>query len=127
MIFHPEHEDVAVERRSILLPDHQESLRGRKRVGAAARDEELVVENSIVFVGNLLVHDVLIFRLGHHHQVVERVVQVAGIVHMHVSRPAVPPLGGHVGHPSEVHAERGDLMRLDSRPRQAPARTRIPS
>ena len=81
----------------------------------AARHEELVVEDPIVLVGDLLVDDVLVLGLRHHQQVLERVVQVAAVVHVDVGRPAVPPLGRHVGHPAKINDDGCDRVgrRLD--------------
>ena len=117
MLLQLEHEHVAVERRPIFLSDHHDAVRCRHRMRAAAGNEVVIVENAVVLVGDLLVHDVLIFSRRHHHQVLERVVQVAGVVHVHVRRSAVPPFGRHVREPLERHRQRrhlaGDDVRLD--------------
>ena len=113
MISHAEHEDVTVERRPVLLAHHEEALRCRERVGPAALDEELMVQNSVVFVGHLLVDDVLVLGSRHHHQILEGVVQVAPVVHVDMGGAVVPALGGHVGHALQVEVELGDLSGLD--------------
>ncbi len=63
---------------------------------AAALDEELVVQNSIVLVGNRFIHHLLVFSGGHEEQVLQRIVQIAAVVHVHVSGAAVPASLGHV-------------------------------
>ena len=79
----------------------------------AARLEVLVVENPVVLVGHLMEHEVLIFGLRHHDQVLERVVQVAAVVPVHVGRGAVPAAGRQVGQPVEVDRELGRLAGRD--------------
>ncbi len=115
MIAQAEHEHVAPEGRPVLLADHEHHVLARERVRAAAGHEKLIVENAVVLVGDLLEHDVLVFGRGHHHQVLERVVQVSAVVHVHVRGAAVPSLRRHVGHPLQrrfatvVTSSRGDL------------------
>ena len=113
MVAHAEHEDVAPERRTILLPDDEQHVLARERVRAAAGHEELMVEDAVVFVRDLLEHDVLILGRRHHHQVLERVVQVAAVVHVHVGRAVVPALDGHVGHALQADLRGRDLVGRD--------------
>ena len=113
MVPHPEHEHVAVERRPVLLPDDQHAMWLRQRMRPAARHEILVVENPVVLVGHLLVDDVLIFGLGHHHQVLQRVVEVAGVVHMNVRRAAVPSQVGELRDLFQPHRRRDGLPGFD--------------
>ena len=113
MLAHPEHEHVAVERRPVLLPDHEDAIGLRQRMRAAARHEILVIENPVVLVGYLLVDDVLIFGLGHHHQVLQRVVEVAGVVHMHVRRAAIPSQVGQLGDLLQPHGCRDGFTGFD--------------
>ena len=55
----------------------------------------------------------LILGRRHHHEVLERVVQVAAVVHVDVRRAAVPTLGRHVGHAAQIDGELGHLARPD--------------
>ena len=102
MVAHAEHEDVAVEGRAVFLSHDQQALRRGDGMGAAAGNEELVVEDAVVLVRHLLGDHILVLRVRHHHQVLERVVQVAAVVHVDVRGAAVPAAGRHVGHPAEI-------------------------
>ena len=82
-------------------------------MSSPARDKELVVQDAVVLVRDLLVDDVLILGIGHHHHVVERVVEVAGVVHVDVRRAVVPPGGREVGHARERDVDPGHLPRRD--------------
>ena len=113
MVAHPEQEDVAVERRPVLLADHDQPVGRRHRMRTAARHEELVVEDAVVLVGDLLVDDVLVLGRRHQHQVLERVAQVAAVVHVDVGRAAVPAPGRHVGHAPEIDGDLRHLARAD--------------
>ena len=108
-----EHEDVPVERGPVLLSDDKHPVLRRQRMRAPAGNEELVVENPVVLVGDLLEDDVLVFGLRHHHQVLQGVVQVPAIVHVHVGRAAVPALGRHVGHRLQLDRQLGHFPGLD--------------
>ena len=89
-------------RPSVGLSHHQYALWGRERVGPAPGDEELVIEDTVVLVGDLFVDDVLILGIGHHHQILEGVVKVPAVVHVHVSGATEPPAVGHVGQAVEL-------------------------
>ena len=104
---------VPVEGRPIFLADHHEPIRGRDRMRAAAGYEELVVEDAVVLVGDQLVHHILILAGRHQHQVLERVVQVPSVVHVHVGGAAVPAERRHVGHRLQFQGHRRHLARLD--------------
>ena len=113
MVAETQEEDVPIERRPILLAgDHKPLGRGHG-MRPASRDEELMVKDPVVLVGDELVDDVLILGLGHHHQILERVVQIAAIVHVDVGRAAIPTFCRHVGHPLERHRHHRHLVRLD--------------
>ena len=79
---------------------------------STARFEVLIVENTVVLVGDLFEHEVLVFCFGHHDQIFERVVQVAAVVRVDMGRGTVPTVGRHVGHALEPN---GDLRRLPGR------------
>ena len=114
---HPEQEDMAIKRRTIFLSDHQNHIRGGQGVRAPARHEELLIQNPIVLVRHLFEHQVLILRGGHHHQILQRIVQIAPVIHMHVRRGAVPSFRPHIDHRFERHLvpkrfARRDMQRI---------------
>ena len=111
MLLQPEVEDVAVERRPVLLPHDQHHVFGGERMRPAAGYEMLVVEDAVVLVRDLLEDHVLVLGVGHEHQVLEGVVEVAGVVHVDVGRAAPPPLGGHVGDPGQPQRQLGHVAR----------------
>ena len=108
-----EHEHMAVEGGTVLLPDDQHMVRLGERVRPSAGEPELVVDDPVVLVGDLLVEDVLAFGGGHHHQVGQGVVEVAGVVHVDVGGARKPAVVGHVGDLADGHGNTVDLARLD--------------
>ena len=98
VVAHAEHQHVTIKWRAIFLAHHHQPIGLGNGMRAAAGDEELVVQHAVVLVGRLHVDNVLVFGCRHQHQVFQRVVQVAAIVHVHVGGPAVPAFGRHVGH-----------------------------
>ena len=103
MVLQAQHEHVTIKRRPVLLAHDQHTVRCRKRMRFTSRDEELVVENPVVLVCDQLVDNVLIFSVGHHHDVLQRIVEVARVVGVDVGRPVMPAVGREVGHPPKRH------------------------
>ena len=131
-----EHEDMPVERRPVLLADHEQAVGRRNGVRLAAGQEVLVIEDAVVLVRNLFVDHVLVFGRRHHHQVFRSVVQVAGVVHVDMGGPVVPATRGQVGdrpeskvglhrfprHDLQRRLGRGVLETLDGLDRDRPRR-----
>ena len=69
MISQSEHEHVSVEGRSELLSHDEQTIRLRERMWTATLNEELVVQDPVVLVRDLLVDDVLVFGVRHHHEI----------------------------------------------------------
>ena len=96
MVPHPEHEHMAVEGWPVFLSDNHHPVGRRQGMRPPARHEKLLVQDAVVLVRHLFEHQILILRLGHHHQVFKGVVQVAPIVHMYVRRSTVPAFLRHI-------------------------------
>ena len=113
MIAHPKHEHVPPEWRPIFLTDDKNHVFARQRMRSAACNEKLVIEDSVVLVGNLLEDDVLILGSRHHHQVLQRVVEIATIVHMNMSGAVMPAFHRHIGHPLQADLRSRHLVGHD--------------
>ena len=67
-----------------------------------ARHEELIVEDPIVLVGNLQPDDVGVLGRIHEKDVLGRVVQVAGVVHVDMIAARIPSFRLQVDHASQL-------------------------
>ena len=63
MIFESEHKDMTIERRPVFLSNYQNALWCGYRMCTTAWNENVMVQNAIVFVGDLLIDDVLVCLL----------------------------------------------------------------
>ena len=98
-----EERDVSVERRPVLLADVHHVVAFRERVQRFAGGVVLVVEDAVVLVGHLQARHRHVFRARHHQHVLGRVVQITGIVHVHVIAARLPAARPEVDH--SFHAD----------------------
>ena len=92
VILKADEKHMAVERRPVLFGEMQLGFRIAQRFGmlAASGHEIVVIEDAVVFIRHQVHDDAEPFGVRHGQQVPRRVVQVAAIVHMDVSRAAPP-------------------------------------
>ena len=75
---------MAIKRGTILLPDDNNLIWLRDRMRLTTRLKVMIIQDTIVFIRDLLKHEILILRAGHHHQVLKGIVKIAGIVCVHM-------------------------------------------
>src|SRR5262245_49188605 len=92
--------DMSVKGGAVFLTHYYRSRQVSLRDGmlSSTWDKELPIENSIVLISDQFVHNVLIFRSRHSHQVFKAVAQVSTVVHMYVGGTTHPALLSQLDH-----------------------------
>ncbi len=104
---------MPVEWRTVLFAEMQLrfGIVQRRRMLPAARHEEILIQNPVIFIRHQIHDHAETFAVRHVQQILRRVAQIAAVIHVDVSRSA-PPARGYRGRMDQLQRHLRCLARL---------------